>query len=109
LFLDSRTSSQSVGFETARDLGVTATIRDVFLDNTDSVHEVQMRLRQTMAQARARGSAIAIGHPRDSTITVLEKWLLEIAAQGYRLAPLSAVVLKRKALHRQQAKVSTHQ
>ena len=109
LFLDSRTSSQSVGFETARDLGVTATIRDVFLDNTDSVHEVEMRLRQTMAQARARGSAIAIGHPRDSTITVLEKWLPEIAAQGFRLAPLSAVVLKRKALHRQQAKVSTHQ
>lgn len=106
LFLDSRTSALSIGFETARATGVTAAIRDVFLDNTDSVEEVQKRLRQTMERAQARGSAIAIAHPRDSTLDVLEAWLPEIEAKGFRLAPLSAVVLKRQGLQHRQAAIS---
>jgi len=92
LFLDSVTSAKSVGEKTARGLGVPATRRDVFLDNTDTVAEVELRLSQVERTARETGSAIAIGHPRDATLSVLEGWIPRARAAGFVLVPLTAVI-----------------
>ncbi len=92
LFLDSLTSAKSVGEKTARGLGVPTTRRDVFLDNTDSVAEVELRLAQVERTARETGSAIAIGHPRDATLSVLADWIPRARAAGFVLVPLSAVI-----------------
>ena len=96
MFLDSLTTNRSVAYASARAAGLPATTRDVFLDNTDLADEVMVRLAETEARARARGSAVAIGHPRDATLDVLEPWLATVEGRGFRLAPLSAVILKRQ-------------
>ena len=87
MFLDSLTTNRSVAGASARAAGLPATTRDVFLDNTDLADEVMVRLAETEARARSRGSAVAIGHPRDATLTVLEPWLATVEARGFRLAP----------------------
>jgi polysaccharide deacetylase 2 family uncharacterized protein YibQ len=97
LFLDSLTSPKSVGEATARALGVPTTRRDVFLDNIDSPEEVEMRLLQTERLARETGTAIAIGHPRDATLAVLEAWIPRARAAGFVLVPLTAVIEARRA------------
>ena len=92
LFLDSLTSAKIVGEKAARGLGVPTSLRDVFLDNTDSVAEVELRLSQVERTARETGSAIAIGHPRDATLSVLADLIPRARAAGFVLVPLSAVI-----------------
>lgn len=92
LFLDSLTSGKSVGEPTVRGLGVPTTSRDVFLDNVDTAAEVEIRLGIAERVARETGSAIAIGHPRDATLNVLEAWIPRARAAGFVLVPLTAIV-----------------
>ncbi|MGQ0663885.1 MAG: divergent polysaccharide deacetylase family protein [Pseudomonadota bacterium] len=95
LFLDSRTTSSSVGAELARRAGLGVAERDVFLDNQPSPEAVAARLAEVEALARRRGYALAIGHPHDGTLDALEPWLRAAAARGLAVVPLSAVVRHR--------------
>jgi len=104
LFLDSLTSAKSVGEQEARAAGVPTTRRDIFLDNTDTAAEVEFRLTQTERVARETGSAVAIGHPRDATLSVLEAWIPKARAAGFVLVPLTAVVQARAGGGVQQAR-----
>lgn len=106
LFLDSVTAPKSVGRKTARQFGVPATARDIFLDNIDTVDEVMIRLRDAENLALREGSAIAIGHPRTATVEVLETWLLDAPTRGFQIVPISAVIKFRHERALQQAKVS---
>jgi polysaccharide deacetylase 2 family uncharacterized protein YibQ len=103
LFLDSLTSPRSVGTTMADAFAVPNTTRDVFLDNTDTQAEVEMRLAQTERVARKVGTAIAIGHPRDATIAVLQRWIPRAREQGFALVPLSRVLEVRRQRTEQQA------
>jgi len=96
LFLDSLTSPRSVAAVTAAAHGVPTTTRDVFLDNTDTAAEVEMRLEQTERVARKTGTAIAIGHPRDATLNVLEVWIPRARAAGFSIVPLTTVLQARQ-------------
>ena len=66
--------------------------RDVFLDNVDSREEVAARLAEVARTARRDGYAIAIGHPRDATLDVLERWTRDADRESLALVPLSAVM-----------------
>ena len=106
LFLDSRTTPASVGARLARELGLPTLERDVFLDNVDSREEVSARLAEVERIARRDGYAIAIGHPRDATLDVLERWAGDARAHGLALVPLSAVMRALIAVQPEQAKLS---
>jgi len=95
LFLDSRTTPQSLGDQLAQELGVPSVARNVFLDDDESLDAVRRRLAETEAVARRQGFAVAIGHPHEATIQALAGWLPTVAAKGFVLAPLSAVLRKR--------------
>jgi len=95
LFLDSRTTAQSVGDQLAHELGVPSVARNVFLDDDASLGAVRRQLRETEAVARRQGFAVAIGHPHQATIQALAEWLPTVAGKGFVLAPLSAVLRKR--------------
>jgi polysaccharide deacetylase 2 family uncharacterized protein YibQ len=95
LFLDSRTTPQSVGDQIAQELGVPSVARHVFLDDVDSLAAVRAKLAETEAMARRQGFAVAIGHPHEATIQALAEWLPTVAGKGFALAPLSAVLRKR--------------
>ncbi|WP_176758495.1 divergent polysaccharide deacetylase family protein [Limimonas halophila] len=92
LFLDSRTTAETKAIEAAKGASVPHTERDVFLDNVKDPGAIREQLRELEALARRDGSAVAIGHPYDVTISVLADWLPEARERGVALVPISAVV-----------------
>ncbi|MDG4719579.1 MULTISPECIES: divergent polysaccharide deacetylase family protein [Thalassospira] len=92
LFLDSRTSAKSVGYSTANQFGVPAITRDVFIDDADDATKIAEMLERTERVAAKQGYAIAIGHPRDLTISALRKWIPEIEARGFVLVPVTDIL-----------------
>ncbi len=96
LFVDSRTTARTVGPGIARELGVPFAARDVFLDDDPSPASVVAELRRVETVARRKGSAIAIGHPRDATLDALEGWLWGLGRRGFALVPVSAIVRHRR-------------
>jgi polysaccharide deacetylase 2 family uncharacterized protein YibQ len=84
-FVDSRTNAASVGESTARAQGVPTAARDVFLDNQATVAYTVARLREAAAIAKRTGSAIAIGHPRPTTLRAVEEMIPELQADGIQL------------------------
>ena len=91
LFLDSRTAGATVAEETARDTGIPALRRDVFLDHDPSPIAVRAALLDLEKVAERQGFAIAIGHPKDATIAALSEWLPDAQARGFAIVPVSAV------------------
>lgn len=95
LFLDSRTTAQSVGDALAQELGVPSITRNVFLDDDESLSAVRRKLAETEEVARRQGFAVAIGHPHENTLQALAEWLPGVAGKGFALAPLTAALRKR--------------
>ena len=81
-FIDSVTSSKSVGLKVASQLGVPALRRNVFLDNEDDVEYIMGQLRQLSQRAIRDGSAIGIGHVRKNTLEAIKKMIPEMEKEG---------------------------
>src|SRR5262249_48047590 len=75
MFLDSRTTAQSVGDQLAQEMGVPSIVRHVFLDDDESLDAVGRKLAETEAVARRQGFVVAIGHPHEATLQALAEWL----------------------------------
>jgi uncharacterized protein len=103
LWLDSKTSGNSVGTSLARALNVPHVERDVFLDNIQNEDDVLKELASLEQVARQRGSAIAIGHPHDVTLSVLTEWITSLPGKGLVLAPLTEVARRQVAERQQRA------
>jgi uncharacterized protein len=95
MFLDSRTTPQTVGEQTAQELGVPTMPRNVFLDDDEAPDAVRRKLVETEAIARRQGFVVAIGHPHEATLQALAEWLPGLSAKGLVLAPATAVLRKR--------------
>jgi polysaccharide deacetylase 2 family uncharacterized protein YibQ len=88
-FLDSRTSAESLGYRTARALGLPAAERHVFLDRDPSPEAVRTQFRRLLELSRTRGSAVAIGHPLPDTLQVLTDEVPKARAEGFEFVPVS--------------------
>lgn len=95
-FLDSRTSAQSVGYAVAREHGIPAISRDVFLDDDMSAKAVRAQLEATERVARHKGFAVAIGHPHAVTLQALEEWIPDAEKRGFVLVPINSLVNQAK-------------
>jgi polysaccharide deacetylase 2 family uncharacterized protein YibQ len=95
MFLDSRTTAQSVGDQLAQEMGVPSIVRHVFLDDDESLESVRRKLAEAEAVARRQGFVVAIGHPHEATLQALSEWLPGLQAKGMTLAPATAVLRKR--------------
>jgi uncharacterized protein len=91
-FIDSYTTPDSVGLQVAREVGVPALRRDVFLDGDSSPEAIEREWRRLVARARERGSALGIGHPHAATLELLERVLPELAGAGVQLVPLTTLL-----------------
>jgi hypothetical protein len=91
-FVDSLTSEHSVGYSLAREMGLPALRRDVFLDNVQEESAIIGQLKEVAAIARRRGSAVAICHPHPATIRALARYLPVMRSAGIRFVPVSALV-----------------
>ncbi|MEE3609606.1 divergent polysaccharide deacetylase family protein [Avibacterium paragallinarum] len=74
-FLDSKTIGHSVANKIAKQQGVNTLERNIFLDNSDKLIDVQNQFQQAIHYARKHGVAVVIGHPRKNTILVLQHQL----------------------------------
>ncbi len=104
LFVDSRTTSNTAAPSLARATGIAFAARDVFLDHDQRADAVTASLAELERIARARGHAVAIGHPRETTIDALNAWIPKARARGFVLVPVSAVVGQGDSLERQDQK-----
>lgn len=88
-FLDSRTSAGSIGYRTARSLGIPAAERQVFLDRDPDPEAIRTQFRRLLDLSRERGAAVAIGHPLPETLQVLTEEVPKARAEGYDFVPVS--------------------
>ena len=89
MFLDSRTTNETVGFSTALQMGVATAMRDVFLDHDPSPRAIEHQFQMVRRIARAKGQAIAIGHPHASTLRLVRSEIARLRQEGYELVTVS--------------------
>ncbi len=92
IFIDSLTSGKSVAAKMAEAAQVPNLTRDVFLDDSPKSADIAHQLKRLENIARKSGHAIAIGHPRDTTIKALQQWIPSLKDKGIQLVPVSTLV-----------------
>lgn len=92
LFLDSRTTINSVGYQLAIDMDLVAFTRDLFIDEFDDAEAIAGRLWDLAGIAARAGQAIGIGHDREETLIALAKVLPRLEARGFRFVPVSQLL-----------------
>lgn len=70
-FLDSVTSSQSVAYDLAREMGIKTERRTVFLDNDQNPEKIRAQLDLLVKLAEEHGQAVGIGHPYPATLEAI--------------------------------------
>ncbi len=91
-FVDSRTHAETRAYDVARENGVPAAVRDVFLDNQADTEYIRKQLAELVEKAKRQGSAIGIGHFRNTTAAVLAEEAPTLAEAGVELVPASELV-----------------
>ncbi len=97
-FLDSRTTPVSVCGNISAKIGLKYAERGVFLDLVQKKDDKQYRdyikkqIRELMNIAKARGSAIAIGHDKKLTLEVIKESIPDIEKENIKIVPLKTLV-----------------
>jgi uncharacterized protein len=92
-FLDSRTTAETVAPAAALAAGVPLLERTVFLDNVPETAEVEASLREGLASALERGSAVFIGHAQSAaTREVLARMLPQLDSAAFERVPLAGLI-----------------
>jgi uncharacterized protein len=81
-FVDSLTSSRSMGYKTARGLHMPAACRNIFLDNVTNESDILIQLEKLKRHAQKYGRAIGIGHPFPETASAIGHFLDNIKGSG---------------------------
>ena len=91
-FLDSRTTPQTIGLQVAQSVGLKATERSIFIDNSSADEDIKQQLERLIQLSLSKGKAIGIGHPHLSTIKSLKEMIPKMREMGIELVPLSGVM-----------------
>ncbi len=90
-FIDSRTTSETLGQASARLFQLRFGQRDVFIDHVEEPEFIRKQLRHLIKTAESHGEAIGILHPHPLTAQILEETLPALKAR-VQLVPASEVV-----------------
>lgn len=74
-FVDSRTHHQSVALDIAKEQGVLAGGRDIFLDPQNDAKVIEQQWQRALRRARTQGQVLVIAHPYPATLSLLEQAL----------------------------------
>ena len=91
-FVDSFTTPKSVAYRVAVEQGIPTARRHVFLDDDRDPAEIQRQFERLLGAAKRRGYAVAIGHPYEETLTLLEDVLPKLDSYGVQLVPVSRII-----------------
>jgi len=73
-FLDSVTAADSVAYDLAREMGIQAERRTVFLDNDQNPDKIRAQLDLLVKLAGEHGQAVGIGPPYPATVEALRRY-----------------------------------
>ncbi|MCC6715070.1 MAG: divergent polysaccharide deacetylase family protein [Gammaproteobacteria bacterium] len=108
IYVDSRTTSRTVAGIAARAERLPFLSRDVFLDNEHGKDYARRQFYELVRRARRDGHALAIGHPREDTLRVLEGALPHLELQGVRLVRLPDLLALQQRSHASWQLSSSH-
>ncbi len=108
IYVDSRTTSRTVASVAAHEERLPFLSRDVFLDNERGKDYARRQLHELLTRARREGHALAIGHPREDTLSVLEGVLPHLERHGVRLVRLSDLLTLQQRSHASWQLSSSH-
>ncbi len=91
-FLDSRTAVSTQAYRIAREMGVPAMERSVFIDAVYQESAIREELLRLLNIADQKGVAVGIGHCRSTTLKLLKIWVVQAQEKGYRFVYLSQVM-----------------
>ncbi len=92
-YLDSRTTSRTVGYALARELKVKSAINRVFLDLKKEDSFIEGQMEKVYRLLRKNDNVVAIGHIYNQTlVTVLSRWIPRFRKEGIELVFLSEIV-----------------
>lgn len=97
IFVDSLTHPASKAARVAREGGLEAFRRDVFLDHVRTPEAVDAALDEALRLAVERGHAIAIGHPYPVTLAALEGLAERAREAGVELVTMSTLAARQRA------------
>jgi polysaccharide deacetylase 2 family uncharacterized protein YibQ len=92
LFYDSGTTSRSAAGGIAAEIGAPYVQSDVSIDSIQSGMEIDQRLSELEARARAKGTAAGTGFLYPVTIDRVAAWADGLKDRGFVLVPASAIV-----------------
>ena len=91
-FVDSRTTKYSKAEVIAKKNGVLSTKRNVFIDHTPNLEQIDKQFHRLLRMSKKYGYAVGIAHPYPQTIEYLKVHLNTLQQHGITLVKLSDVV-----------------
>lgn len=91
-FVDSKTSSHSIAYSLARDLGLRATFNCVFLDNEKSEKYIENQFEKLVLQAFQRGWALGLGHSNMKTASALKRVVKTCDSRKIKFVTISEIL-----------------
>ena len=91
-FIDSRTSSLTIGEKTMISFGVPTARRNIFLDNNNDLDKIEEQMNKLANSAKKNGVAVGLGHARKNTLSVIEKIVPDLLDKGFVFQFASQVV-----------------
>ncbi len=91
-FMDSSTTTDTLGPTVAKELGLPFTKRDVFLDNELKAAAIRVQLGQARDIALKYGQVVAIGHDYKVTLDTIKEVIPEFEKQGIRFVLVKELV-----------------
>jgi polysaccharide deacetylase 2 family uncharacterized protein YibQ len=86
-FIDSYTSPRSAAASVAQQIHIPFLRRDVFLDNNRSESAVRSQIGLLIRRAKIEGTALAIGHPHETTLLALSRAVKEFEREKISVVP----------------------
>lgn len=96
-FLDSKTIANSQAVIAAKENRIATVSRDIFLDDIQDEKAIAHQFDLAVNLARRNGSAVAIGHPYNSTAKVLQEKLAQLP-NDIELVKVHSLILKPKKI-----------
>ena len=91
-FIDSRTSSLTIGEKTMTSFGVPTARRNIFLDNNNDRDKIEEQMNKLANSAKKNGVAVGLGHARKNTLSAIEKVVPDLLDKGFVFQFASQVV-----------------
>ena len=92
-FIDSKTTSGSIAFSLAQEMGIKSTSREAeFLDNEKKLDYITKQFQKLISLAKVRGKAVGIGHANITTAQAIKEILTNLERRKIELVYVSEIV-----------------